>query len=346
MGEDLCRGGSQPLRLRAPQAQDAQRPAHTAARNVREAGQGDRGLLRGALHGEGIAPALEVVVAQDGAADDRQVGVGADEVVREARDEVQQADEALLSDAHGAVGHAEHDAVLVIVDVGGILQRPGLAAQGQRDDAVVGAGRVADASGVALVLRAERAERITRRLRLARGGDVPRVLLRLGLVDRDIQRAEGALEDPALVPREAVAADVVAVERELVIEVRRRLGALGVLLPKDAAHLGRARRDAVHELRVEDVPALAGVRRDAARDGLVRELGEHVSQRPGARPGRAGDVVGLVHHVQQQIAGVDLLVGGDEPRADGVARQGVDGIVQHRSASFVISCAPSQAETA
>lgn len=51
--------------------------------------------------------------------------------------------------------HAQHNAVLVVIDI--VLQRPALTVQGQGDDAVIGPGGMADATGIALVLGAQQA---------------------------------------------------------------------------------------------------------------------------------------------------------------------------------------------
>ena len=49
----------------------------------------------------------------------------------------------------------EHDAVLVVVDIGAVLQIPCAAVDGQRDDAVVLAGGMIHPACIALVLHAE-----------------------------------------------------------------------------------------------------------------------------------------------------------------------------------------------
>src|SRR5690606_24977028 len=69
---------------------DRHRPFDDAEPNARQPGidEGAIGLRR--LHREYMAAALEVIVAKNGTADDRQVGVGADEVMRELLYEIKQ----------------------------------------------------------------------------------------------------------------------------------------------------------------------------------------------------------------------------------------------------------------
>ena len=55
--------------------------------------------------------------------------VGAHKVVGQKGDEFQQPGDGLAADLHGPVLMAEDDAVLVVVDIGGVLQEPGLAVQ-------------------------------------------------------------------------------------------------------------------------------------------------------------------------------------------------------------------------
>ena len=78
-------------------------------------------LHRGPFHGEGVPPSLKVVVAEDGAAYDGQVGVGAYKVVGKQLDKVQQLAESRPVDFHRGVGTVERDAVLVVIYIGRIL---------------------------------------------------------------------------------------------------------------------------------------------------------------------------------------------------------------------------------
>lgn len=88
---------------------------------------------------------------------DGQVRVGADEVVGKALHEVEEPCKAVPADVHGPVLFAKHDAVLVVIQVGGVLQIPALPAKLQGHDAVVLPGREARPARIARVFRAEHA---------------------------------------------------------------------------------------------------------------------------------------------------------------------------------------------
>ena len=139
----------------ASQTEDGQRPLDNACGYIPKAGEGEGRFDRGAFHGEGIAPALEVVMGQDGAADDRQVGIGAYKIMGELAHKIQQLLEAGPVNFHGGVLGVEADAMFIIVYIRGILQKPSLPVDGEGDGAVVLPGRVVGTPCIALIFRAE-----------------------------------------------------------------------------------------------------------------------------------------------------------------------------------------------
>ena len=200
LGEDAHRGvGPTPPRvehvgrrvdelvgvLRA-QAYDRERPTNHAGLHAGMARQGEPLDDLGAHHREAVAPALEVVVAQDGAAHDGQVGIRTHEVVGEALHELQETRHVLAVHVHRPVNLAHDDAVLAEVRVGAVLEAPGLAAERDGNDAQILAGGMravrtrCGTPRVSLVLDAELAGRISLAdARAPRGGDVTGVLLGL-----------------------------------------------------------------------------------------------------------------------------------------------------------------------
>ncbi|MPM26646.1 hypothetical protein SDC9_73150 [bioreactor metagenome] len=81
--------------------------------------------------------------------------------MRELRDDPKQLLESMLIQLHRLVLLGQKDAVLLIVSIGRILQPPLFTVQRHADDAVVGAGRMVDAPGIAFVFHAELASRIS-----------------------------------------------------------------------------------------------------------------------------------------------------------------------------------------
>ena len=74
-----------------------------------------RDFVPGAIHRELVVSPLEVVVRKNRAAHDGQIGVGAEEIVRELLHKGEQAAEAGLGNRHRAMNIAQHDAMLVII---------------------------------------------------------------------------------------------------------------------------------------------------------------------------------------------------------------------------------------
>ena len=69
--------------------------------------------------------ALEMVVAEDGTAYDGKVCVGTKKIVRELLDKIKQLLVKVLPvNLHGDMLAVEDDAVLVVIDIGGVLKAP------------------------------------------------------------------------------------------------------------------------------------------------------------------------------------------------------------------------------
>ena len=120
-GEDLVRQVDELLRIFGRDTHHRHGPLYNARLHVLEAREDDWRLHRGFLHSEGVVSALEMVVGQDGAAHDGQVGIGAHKVVGELTNEVQQLGETGSVNLHGGMDAVQADTVLVIIDIGRIL---------------------------------------------------------------------------------------------------------------------------------------------------------------------------------------------------------------------------------
>ena len=224
-GEDNLLGSVEQLSavMRA-QAQHRERPLQHSAGDLVKTGHAKLRDLGGMHHGELVRAALEVVVRQNRAAHDRQVGVGADEVMREQVHKVEQAGQALAVDVHRTMLGAHGNAMLVKVRVRAVLETPALAVELDGDNAQVLASGVSaavgcsGASGIALVFDAELAGGIllARVLGGTCRGDIARVLLRLGEVDGDLKIAPVGGGAPFDVARDGGAAHVAGVAAQAV----------------------------------------------------------------------------------------------------------------------------------
>ena len=217
-------------------------------------------------------------MAEDGAPHDGQVRVGAHEVVGEELHEIQELPEGGPLDLHGGVLAVEDDAVLVVVDVGAVLEEPVLAVDGHGDHPVVLPGGMVHPACVALVLPAELALGVP-----ALGGGLGRgdglgVLLRLGEVDGDVQVPVRRRGDPLHVLGDAVAADVVRVLAQAVEPVRGLLRRAVIFFPEGGDDLAGPGGQLPHELGVQQVPADHAPGDDPPGLRVVQQGGQDVLQ--------------------------------------------------------------------
>ncbi len=240
--------------IRRIQADDGKGPLHDAGFYIFKALDRKLPYDRGLLHSKGIVAALEVVVGQNGAADDGQVRVRTQEVMGEEVDEVKELLKCGLFDLHRHVLAVEDNAVLVVVDIRGILEAPLAAVDGQRDDPVIFPGRMVYTPCVSLIFHAELALGVGGLLGISRCGDGLGVLLRLRKVDRDVQGPVVSVDSPLKVPGHPGRPDIVRLSRKVEEVVGRRLRGFLVFFKEDPLHLGRPGGEAVHEAGVEEVP--------------------------------------------------------------------------------------------
>ena len=329
-GEDVVGQVDEPLGISTGQAHHRHGPLHDAGLYVLIAGEGEGGLYGSLGHSEGVPAALEVVVGQDGAAHDGQVGVGAHEVVGELTHKVQELTEAGLVNFHGGVLAVEADAVLVVVHIGGVLQEPGRAVDGDGHDAVVLTGGVVHPAGIALILRAQLAAGI------GGGGQVPGsgnglgVLLGFGQVDGDVQLAVLGGSLPLHVLGNAVPADVIGVLAELIVPVGGLLGVFRTQSLELLNDLGRAGSESAHDLGVKQVAVDDGVLlHHATLVSVVHQLVQHGGQVHLTHFLAGGGVAVQLQHLQQGVQSPQLLTGLDQLFFQSIGQQFFNGVVDH-----------------
>ncbi len=142
-------------------------------------------LHRGFSMAKSMAATLEMVVAENRAAHDGEIGVAAHKVVGNCLTKSAACGRWPYRSSWGVMP-IQNDAVLVVVDIGAVLEEPVLLIDGDGDDPVVLPGGVVEPSRVALVLPAELALGVAGLGRGLRRGDGLGVLLRLGQVDGDV----------------------------------------------------------------------------------------------------------------------------------------------------------------
>ena len=171
-----------------------------------------------------MPPALEVVMAQNRTAHNRQIGIGSDVVVRELPNKVKQLAECRFIDFHRHMLSVEQNAVLVVVDIRRILEEPVAPVDGHRYKAMVLPRRVVHPPRIALIFHAQLAFRVPGLRGIPCSGNGSRILFRFGKVDRNLQRAVFAGIEPLLIFGQPVAADIIGVFAEGVKPVCRSFG--------------------------------------------------------------------------------------------------------------------------
>ena len=196
---------------------------------------------------------------QNGAADDGQIGIGTNEIVRELSDKVEQLAEACTVDLHGRMNRVKHDAVLIIVNVRRILHVPRGLINGDRDNAVVLACRMVDTACVTGILRAQLALGIACRRQIACRCNCLGVLLGLGQVNGDVQLTVCGISLPLHITRDAVAADVVCILAEFIVPVGCLDRVLCVQCTELCDDLTRRRGQAAHQAGIEQITVDDGI---------------------------------------------------------------------------------------
>ena len=183
---------------------------------------------------------------------------------------------------------------------------PAFAVQVQRDHAVILARREAGPPRVAGIFHAQHAFRIPGCLALERVGDVARILLRLGQVDRDFQ----PLGEEAGVFADAVYLDIVRVPAHLVEPFRRFLRRAAVFFKEACAHLIGRRRYASGQLRRKQVARFAGIVDHAATGSVVAQRVQRLGHRVAQRRFRVRVLPGRVqtHGLQKAVARVGAIL--------------------------------------
>ena len=149
-----------PLRICTLQADDGERPFYDPCGYILVSGHLELFGHRRFGHSKSIVSALEMIVAQYGAAYDREICVGAQEVVGEQPDKVKQLCKCVPVNLHGYVLSVKNDAVLVVVYIGRVLEAPLFPLDRDGDNAVVFPGGMVCPARIPFILHAELALRV------------------------------------------------------------------------------------------------------------------------------------------------------------------------------------------
>ena len=124
LGKDLARQITEVILVLRIQAKHRHRVSHHAAVHVVKAGNLEAKLLLRLFHGECVVAALKMFVGQYAAAHNGQVRVRPKEIVGELLHKGKQLIKHSPVNDHGRVPGVHDDAVLIIINVGRILEAP------------------------------------------------------------------------------------------------------------------------------------------------------------------------------------------------------------------------------
>ena len=130
---------------------------------------------------------LIVVVGQDGATDNRQVGVGSCKIAWKSLDDVQQALKGQPADGHRKVLAVQKDAMLIKVGIGRILEAPLLSRNIKTNNPVIASSWMIDTTIVAFIFHTELTLRIVTRLNQLSRRNLLWILFRLREIDGNLQ---------------------------------------------------------------------------------------------------------------------------------------------------------------
>ena len=248
------------------------RPFHPASLDIRIPGKRIALLDWCLCHGKGIAAPLIMIMRQDGTADNRQIRIRAQKVMREDRDEVQQIFKALAGYLHRDMLAVQYDAVLIVIRVRRVLHEPPVTGQAQWNQTMRLAGRMTGMTSIAFILTAQQTFRIRAGFHELCLGNIPRILLRLGQIDGDIEIAifRSRLPDDILI--DTILADVVRSNAHLVEFIRSRFRGTGIVTAPPADNLRRTWHDTVHDTRVKKVALIDRILDQPLRCRIVEHI--------------------------------------------------------------------------
>ena len=222
-----------------------------------------------AHHRELVTSALVVIVREDRSTHNGQVGIGANEVVRESVHKVEEINERLVINVHWNVIRVHSNAMLVEVRVWTVLESPTMLIELNGDDAQVLPGRMSTcarrsaASGVALVIQAELACGVL----LARSVlscfsccNLTRIFFWLGEIDGNLKVSPGSWRSPGNVSGNGTSSDIAGIAAERVEPVSCSARSLrSVQLVEMACDFGRLWQQKAHNTHGKRVLATLGV---------------------------------------------------------------------------------------
>ena len=224
----------------------------------------------------------------------------------------------------------EHNAVLIVIHIGRILESPFTSVDGDGNNPVVVPGGMVGPARVAHVLHTELALGVAALLGQLGRRDGLGILLRLGQIHRHVQRAVAGLGGPLHIPADAVAPYVVGILAQLIIKIRGLLGRVLVVLPELPNHLAGPGHQTVHQPGVKEIPVNHTVIfQNPCLVGVIQKLPENVLQLPGFHIPCGLLILVHAHNLQDLVPGIDGILLCDKSCFQPVIHQAAYCVVNH-----------------
>ncbi len=167
---------------------------------------------------------------------------------------VEQLAESVSVNLHGNMLPVKDDTVLVIINIGRVLESPGIPLNGNRNNPVILSCRMIHPARIALIFPAEQTLRIARLLRRPGRRNGLGVFFRLGKIDGNVQIAIFRFGNPFHIPRDSVTPDVIRIPAEFVIIIRGLHRVFLIKILKGFNHLTWAGHQKAHDFCVKQIP--------------------------------------------------------------------------------------------
>ena len=249
----MCRKIDQTIRVFMADTKHRQRPLNDASLYILITRDCHMFLDRSFCHCKCIMTTLKMIMAQNGAANNRKIRIGTKEIMREQFDKIKQFDKCISFDLHRGMLAVKHNTVFIVIYIWRILESPWCIIDRDRNDSVVLSRRMINTACVSLVFRAEQTFRITACFDILCCCDRFRIFFRFGKIDRDIDFSIRAVYFPFLIFLYTITADIIAVLTQFVKIIRCFLRIILISVPELFLNLCRTGHQAIHQSGVKEI---------------------------------------------------------------------------------------------
>ena len=183
--QDHIGKGNDSLRILCLQADYRHRPLHNTCLHILITRNDEFFFNRSLRHREFMVSTLKMIVCQNRSTNNREIRIRSQNIVWKLLHKIKQLAEGIVINLHRYMLSVKHDTVLIIINIGRILESPLFPIDLNGNNAVILSCRMIDPACISFVFTAEQTFRISSLLHQLRCCDCLRVLLWLRKVDRN-----------------------------------------------------------------------------------------------------------------------------------------------------------------